>query len=132
MARFVAHNIGRINELRVINTICPETDERYHAARELSAECDLLIVIGGRNSANTRRLAQTCTSTGVETHHVETAAEIDPAWLEGKECVGVTAGASTPDESIDEVVERLRDLDKELRAARRLAHRRLQASRAST
>src|SRR3990172_1841600 len=90
VARFVAHNIGRINELRVINTICPETDERYHAARELAADCDLLIVIGGRNSANTLRLAQTCASTGEEAHHIETAAEIEAAWLAGKECVGVT------------------------------------------
>ncbi len=119
VARFVARNIGRINELAIVNTTCPETDERYHAARELAAECDLLIVVGGRNSANTRKLAQTCAGTGVETHHIETAAEIEAAWLEGKECAGVTAGASTPDESIDEVVARLRRLDRELRAARR-------------
>lgn len=132
VARFVARNVGRINELRVINTTCPETDERYHAARELAAECDLLIVIGGQNSANTCKLAQTCASTGVETHHIETAAEIEPAWLEDKECVGVTAGASTPDESIDEAVARLKQMDKERRAARRLARRSLLASRAST
>jgi len=132
VARFVAHNIGRINELRIVNTTCPETDERYHAARELAAECDLLIVIGGRNSANTRKLAQTCANTGVETHHIETAAEIEAAWLDGKECAGVTAGASTPDESIDEVVARLRQLDKQLRAARRAARGPLQPSRAST
>src|SRR3989337_2009808 len=108
VARFVGHNIGRINELRVVNTTCPETAARTHHARELAAECDLLIVIGGQNSANTRKLTQTCASTGVETHHIETAAEIEPAWLEGKESVGVTAGASTPDESIDEAVARLR------------------------
>ncbi len=122
VARFVAHNIGKINELHIINTICPETDERYHAAQELAAECDLLIVIGGRNSANTRKLAQTCIGTGVETHQIETAAELDPSWLAGKECVGVTAGASTPDESIDEVVARLKDMDKELRRSRRSRH----------
>ncbi|MBI2913593.1 MAG: 4-hydroxy-3-methylbut-2-enyl diphosphate reductase, partial [Chloroflexi bacterium] len=102
VAGFVNHNIGRINELRIVNTTCPETDERYHAARELAAVCDLLIVVGGRNSAYTRKLAQTCASTGVETHHVERAREIDPAWLEGREAVGVTAGASTPDQSVDE------------------------------
>ena len=129
VARFVAHNIGRINELRIVNTTCPETDERYHAARELAAECDLLIVIGARNSANTRKLAQTCASTGVETHYIETAAEIELAWLEDKECVGVTAGASTPDESIDEVVARLGELDDELRASQRLA---VQAGRVPT
>jgi 4-hydroxy-3-methylbut-2-enyl diphosphate reductase len=127
VARFVAHNIGRINELRIINTTCPETDERYHAARELAVDCDLIIVVGGRNSANTRKLAQTCVETGVETHHIETAAELDPAWLEGKEVVGVTAGASTPDESIDEVVARLKELDKHRQAARRRQKRGLPA-----
>jgi 4-hydroxy-3-methylbut-2-enyl diphosphate reductase len=110
VARFVGHNIGRINELRIVNTTCPETDERYHAARELAAECDLIVVVGGRNSANTRKLAQTCADTGVETHQIERAAAVEVAWLAGKETVGVTAGASTPDESIDEVVARLKEL----------------------
>jgi 4-hydroxy-3-methylbut-2-enyl diphosphate reductase len=129
VARFVGRNIGRINELRVVNTTCPETDERYHAARELAAECDLLIVVGGRNSANTRKLAQTCAGTGVETHQIERASEIDAAWLAGKECVGVTAGASTPDESIDEVAARLEKLDKQLDAKGRRRQNRLQPSR---
>jgi secondary thiamine-phosphate synthase enzyme len=108
--KFVAKHIGRINELRVINTTCPETDERYQAARELAQESDLLIVVGGRNSANTCKLAASCAATGVETHHIESAEEIDPAWLTDKGEVGVTAGASTPDESVDQVVERLREL----------------------
>lgn len=128
VARFVAHNIGRINELRIINTTCPETDERYHAARELAVDCDLILVVGGRNSANTRKLAQTCAETGVETHHIETAAEIEATWLMDKEVVGVTAGASTPDESIDEVVARLKALEKQLKAARRRERRQLQAA----
>jgi 4-hydroxy-3-methylbut-2-enyl diphosphate reductase len=117
VAGFVGKHIGRINELRVINTTCPETDERYHAARELAAESDLLIVVGGRNSANTRKLAETCAASGVETHHIETAPEIDPAWLASKKAVGVTAGASTPDESIDAVVQRLRELSNNHRPA---------------
>ena len=110
VAKFMTKNIGCINELRVINTTCPETEERYQAARGLAKECDLIIVVGGRNSANTRKLAETCMATGVETRQVETAAEIDPAWLVGKDSVGVTAGASTPDESIEQVVERLQGL----------------------
>lgn len=128
VARFVAHNIGRINEVRIVNSTCPETDDRYQAARELAAECDLLIVVGGRNSANTRRLAQICVGTGVETHHIETAAEIDPAWLVGKKRVGIAAGASTPDESIDEVEARLRELDRQMREKKRVARRKLQPS----
>ncbi len=128
VARFAARNIGRINELHIVNTTCPETDERYHAARELAAECDLLIVVGGRNSANTRKLAQTCAGTGVETHHIERAEEIDTAWLEGGEVVGVTAGASTPDESIDEVVARLQALDKQRNTKGRKGRDRFQPS----
>ena len=123
VGRFVGHNIGRINELRIVNTTCPETDERYHAARELAVECDLLIVVGGRRSANTRKLAQTCADSGVETHQIERAREIEPEWLEGKETVGVTAGASTPDESIDEVVARLEKLAEMLHAKEQRARR---------
>lgn len=128
VARFVSHNIGRINELRIVNTTCPETDARYHAARELAAECDLLMVVGGRNSANTRKLAQTCAGTGVETHHIERAEEINPAWLDGIGAVGVTAGASTPDQSVEEVVARLEEIGKQPEAKGRRAGRRVRPS----
>ena len=66
-----------------------------------------MVVVGGRESANTRHLAEVAREQGVETYHVESAAEIDAAWLPGREKVGVAAGASTPDAVIDEVVERL-------------------------
>jgi len=126
VARFVGKHIGRINELRIINTTCPETDERYHAARELAAESDLLIVVGGRDSANTRKLAETCAASGTETHHIESAEEIDPGWLVGKKAAGVTAGASTPDESIDTVIQRLRDLSNHHRQADATGHQKPQ------
>lgn len=112
IGEFLAHNLGHLNEVRIVNTTCPETEDRYHAARELAAEADLMIVIGGRNSANTRKLAETCAACGVETHHVETVNDLDPAWIEGKEVVGITAGASTPDESIQAVAARLMELDR--------------------
>jgi 4-hydroxy-3-methylbut-2-enyl diphosphate reductase len=67
-------------------------------------------VVGGRESANTRHLADVARECGVTTYHVEEPNEIDAAWLEGHEAVGVTAGASTPDFIIDEVVDRLREL----------------------
>jgi len=111
VARFLALHIDRINEVRVINTTCPETEDRYEAARELAREVDLMIVIGGRNSANTGKLAGTCRAAGVETYQVEREDEIDRAWLEGHRVVGVTAGASTPDESVAAVVRRIRELD---------------------
>lgn len=111
VGEFLAANIGRLNEVRIVNTTCPETEDRYEAARRLAVKSDLMIVVGGKNSANTRKLADACAAAGADTHHVESAAEIDPSWLEGREVVAVTAGASTPDESVDEVVARLRELD---------------------
>ncbi len=113
-ARFVqklltAH-MDRISELRVINTLCNATTSQQAATEELAQEVDLMIVVGGRESANTRHLAEVSREHGVETYHVECADEIDPAWLAGREKVGVAAGASTPDAVIDEVVERLRAL----------------------
>ena len=108
---FLDRHIDRMNEVRIINTTCPETEDRYEAARELAREVDLMIVIGGRNSANTGKLAATCSAAGAETRQIEHEDELDAAWLRGKRAVGVTAGASTPDESIGGVVRRLRELD---------------------
>ena len=108
---FLDRHIDHINEVRIINTTCPETEDRYEAARALAREVDLMIVIGGRNSANTGKLAATCSAAGAETRQIEHEGELDAAWLRGKRAVGVTAGASTPDESIGGVVRRLRELD---------------------
>lgn len=108
---FLARHIDRVNELRIINTTCPETEDRYEAARELAREVDLMIVIGGRDSANTGKLAATCSAAGVETRQIEHEGELQAAWLRGRRSVGVTAGASTPDESIGGVIRRLRELD---------------------
>jgi 4-hydroxy-3-methylbut-2-enyl diphosphate reductase len=99
----------RVQELRIINTLCNETQKRQEAALELTGKSDLMLVVGGRNSANTQRLAELC-SPLVETHLIETAAEIKKAWLKGKNHIGVTAGASTPDEAIEEVVAKLKSL----------------------
>lgn len=96
--------IERIHEMRVINTLCNATTGQQAAARELAHQVDLMIVIGGRSSANTRHLAEVCREEGVETYQVESVADLDRAWFEGHRVVGVTAGASTPDFSIDEVV----------------------------
>ena len=100
----------RISELRVINTLCNATSSQQAATHDLAQEVDLMIVVGGRESANTRHLAEVAREQGVETYHVEAAAEIEAAWLAGRDSVGVAAGASTPDAVIDEVVERLYEL----------------------
>lgn len=103
--------MDRISELRVINTLCNATTSQQAAAQELAHKVDLMIVIGGRESANTRHLAEVTREEGVEAHQVESADDIDPAWLAGRERVGVTAGASTPDSAVEAVVARLRELD---------------------
>lgn len=98
-------------ELRVVNTICDATQKRQEAALKLAHDVDIMIVVGGRGSANTRRLAEICSAQGVTTYQVETAAELEPKWFRGKRCVGVTAGASTPDEVIQEVIHNLEKME---------------------
>jgi len=110
VSSFVQTHLESIAELRVVNTICDATRKHQEAALELAGRSDLMLVVGSRGSANTKRLAELC-STLVETHHIETAQEIDPKWLGGKvERVGITAGASTPDEVIGEVISRLKGM----------------------
>ena len=99
------------SELRVIDTICHDIRERQADALKLANQVDLMLVIGGHNSANTNRLAELC-STATKTYLVETAEEIQPSWFQGQSHVGVTAGASTAEETINEVVTRLKALAK--------------------
>lgn len=94
-------------EAEVKDTVCTATRQRQQAAAELAGQVDAIVVIGGRNSANTTHLAEICAAECPRTHHIESAAELDPAWFAGCTSVGVTAGASTPDDQIDEVVQRL-------------------------
>ena len=100
--------LPHVSELVVAKTICDATTQRQDAALRMAQRVDFVIVIGGRHSANTTRLAQICADAGRPTHHVETADEIDCSWFEGVDRVGVTAGASTPDEAIQATIERLR------------------------
>jgi len=99
--------LEKSKELRVFNTICNATAVRQGEARTIAQQVDLMLVIGGFNSANTTRLAQICQEIQPRTYHVETAEQIDAEWFAGVETVGITAGASTPRWVIDEVVERL-------------------------
>lgn len=87
-------------EPTVKDTICFATRQRQEAAAALADEADAFVVIGGRNSSNTTRLADICRARCERTHHVESADELDPAWFEGCRTVGVTAGASTPEDQI--------------------------------
>jgi 4-hydroxy-3-methylbut-2-enyl diphosphate reductase len=90
--------------------ICYATQNRQDAVRELARECDLVLVVGSPNSSNSNRLSELAQRDGVESHLIDGAHEIDPAWIAGKQKIGVTAGASAPDVLIEGVIERLRDL----------------------
>ena len=98
-----------IREMRLVDTLCQVTQGQQEAAMQLACKSQLMIVIGGSNSANARHLMEICSSV-VETHLVETANEIDRSWFSDKNQVGVTAGASTPDEAVDELIEKLKSL----------------------
>ncbi len=100
----------RAAEVVAHNTICYATHDRQSAARNLAPKVDAMFVVGGRNSANTNRLAEICRESGVRTYHIETADEIDPQAIKDCRIVGLTAGASTPDWVIDEVKARLEAL----------------------
>jgi len=90
--------------------ICYATQNRQDAVKKLAEQCDLVIVVGSPNSSNSNRLREVARNMGVDAYMVDNAGQIDPAWLEGKQRVGVTAGASAPEVLVQEVVERLKEL----------------------
>lgn len=109
-AKLVAALTPQVKELRVFNTICLATSERQQEAAALSKKVDLMIIVGGKNSANTSRLVEVSKSHGTLTYQVESADEVLADWLKNIEKVGITAGASTPGEQITEVIEKIKYL----------------------
>lgn len=97
-------------QIRFIDTVCQPTKQRQRAAEELAAKCDVVIVIGGANSNNTRELVQTCRKFCDRVHHVQAPAEVQGEWFEGAGQTGLTAGTSTPDYLIDAVQARIESL----------------------
>jgi 4-hydroxy-3-methylbut-2-en-1-yl diphosphate reductase len=91
------------SDIRFVDTICRPTRERQDAARDLIDRVDALVVVGGRHSNNTRQLAHMAEARGVPVTHVQTPADLDPTWLSSFEVVGLTAGTSTLESTIDEV-----------------------------
>ena len=110
LSEVASYLILRAGEVRVFNTICNATEDRQIAACELAENVDMIIVIGGKNSANTGKLVSICEDRDVKTYHIETGDELDENWFYGISSVGITAGASTPDWLIDEVMCRIKDL----------------------
>jgi 4-hydroxy-3-methylbut-2-enyl diphosphate reductase len=101
--------IEHAKELKVYNTICNSTALRLKETEEMARQVDVMIVVGGKNSANTTQLANLCRSMSVRTYHIETDEEIDASWFTGATRIGVTAGASTPDWIIARVAKRIQD-----------------------
>jgi 4-hydroxy-3-methylbut-2-enyl diphosphate reductase len=96
-------------EIKVYNTICNSTAHRLKETKKIAQKVDIMIVVGGKNSANTTQLTRLCKSLSVPTFHIETSSEIKQDWLKGVKRLGITAGASTPEWIIKEVQENLRD-----------------------
>jgi 4-hydroxy-3-methylbut-2-enyl diphosphate reductase len=97
------------SQVRFIDTVCKPTKDRQSAAIEMASQADVVIVVGGRSSNNTRELVRTCGRYCARVHHVQTEADVRREWFEGVNIVGLTAGTSTPAEVIDRVEARIRE-----------------------
>jgi 4-hydroxy-3-methylbut-2-enyl diphosphate reductase len=117
VGRLMSERVNEISELRLINTLCDVTSSQQHAARELANEVEVMIVIGGKASANTRHLVEVCEEEGTQAYHIETQDDLQPEWFQGKERVGVTAGASTPDSAVEAVVRKVQEIAARLEQA---------------
>ncbi|MBF0606692.1 MAG: 4-hydroxy-3-methylbut-2-enyl diphosphate reductase [Candidatus Magnetobacterium sp. LHC-1] len=110
LKRLLNNIVERVKEIKIYNTICNSTALRLKETSEISSTVDIMIVAGGRNSANTTQLANHCQGIGVRTYHIEMASELEPFWFNGVNHVGVTAGASTPGWIIEEIIERINNI----------------------
>jgi 4-hydroxy-3-methylbut-2-enyl diphosphate reductase len=108
--KIAAYLIPRHKEVRVFNTICNATFENQDAVRELSQEADVMVIIGGKNSSNTKQLHAIASQHCPNSYHIEAAEDLEAAWFEGKALCGVSAGASTPDWIIQQVIDRISEL----------------------
>jgi 4-hydroxy-3-methylbut-2-en-1-yl diphosphate reductase len=98
------------SDVRLLDTVCKPTKDRQSAAIELARQSDVVVVVGGRSSNNTRELVRTCAACCPRVHHVQTDADVRPEWFSRATVVGLTAGTSTPDDVIDRVEARIRQV----------------------
>jgi len=110
LKKLIGKAVEQAKELKVYNTICNSTALRLKETELVASRSDVVLVVGGKNSANTTQLTKLAESLGVRTYHIETADEIDPEWFRGVDTVGITAGASTPEWIIDEVKQKIEDI----------------------
>jgi 4-hydroxy-3-methylbut-2-enyl diphosphate reductase len=99
------------SEVRFIDTVCKPTKQRQSSAVDMARQADVVIVVGGKSSNNTRELVKTCARYCARVHHVQTEADVRPEWFAAASIVGLTAGTSTPDEVIDRVEARIEQFD---------------------
>ena len=100
----------KVFDLRFVNTICFPTRRNHEQIKELSLQCDVMIVIGSYTSANSKRLTQLALERNKRSYQVTAPNELDESWFDNCETVGISAGASTPDETINEVVSRIKEI----------------------
>ncbi|MGH7940545.1 MAG: 4-hydroxy-3-methylbut-2-enyl diphosphate reductase [Limisphaerales bacterium] len=105
------------SEVRFVDTVCRPTKQRQHAAIALAGKCDVVVVIGGAHSNNTRELVNTCSRFCGRVHHVQGARDLRPEWFSQAGTIGITAGTSTPDHVIDETERFLREINPEEQTA---------------
>ena len=104
-----------VDEVSFVNTICQPTHDRQVAVHELADQVDLMIVIGGYNSSNTKKLVHVCGEKGIEAHHIESFDQLDKNWFVNKQHVGITAGTSTPENVINEVHTKILEIAEEVK-----------------
>ena len=103
-------------QAEVFNTICDATEKRQSSVIELGKQVDLMITVGSRNSANSKRLQEVASTVAPKSYLVDNAAELNPEWFAGVRTVGVTAGASTPDNLIQGVIDKIKAIGEELKS----------------
>ena len=107
-------NLDCVDDVAFVNTICQPTHDRQVAVHELADQVDLMIVIGGFNSSNTKKLVHVCDEKGIEAHHIESFDQLNKNWFIKKQHVGITAGTSTPENVINEVHTKILEIAKEI------------------
>ncbi|HJO00038.1 MAG TPA: 4-hydroxy-3-methylbut-2-enyl diphosphate reductase [Nitrospinaceae bacterium] len=109
-------NLECVDEVYFVNTICQPTRDRQIAVRDLADQVDIMIVIGGYNSSNTKKLVQVCEEKNIQAYHIESFSQLEEGWFHNKNHVGITAGTSTPEYVINEVHEAILKIAREIEA----------------
>lgn len=110
LKKFTGKLLDNSREVYIINTICDTTKNRQNSVRDLSKRTDLMLIVGGKNSANTTHLADISRENNLHTYHIENSCGIESAWLEDVKMVGICGGASTPEKDIFEIKEKIEDI----------------------